>query len=210
MKADGGETKMKVGIGVAILGVVIAALVGGAAGAVIALRMQPERPSYAGMDLGVLNARKVVADEVVARAATISDEDGAAVRIGPDGIRASGAVSAASVRARTILGENLMAVSNPGESDLRHSRIYAELAASARTGGVLVLRNREAVLVPARGKAKEGSALCLGQDRNGAPSIYVQDLARGSGGVEFIYHPALSGKEKSSAGNAGEEGAPAP
>jgi hypothetical protein len=109
-------------------------------------------------------------------------------RMSSDGtVVATGGVVAHQVRGDLVIGRSLVASLNPTKDSLENQQIAGEMSATADRGGLLVLRNQEANLCPAKGPVSRGYETFLGFDKDkGTPSIYTQDIAQGPMGQSFF------------------------
>jgi hypothetical protein len=152
-------------------------LVGGMAGHwVIPSSLDPKTATF--------ETVRVTKDLIVAPDATTDK----GCRIAAEGtITATGGLVANQIRGNLVVGRSILATLNATQQSLDQQQIAVEMTANADRGGELVIRNREGLLCPAAGPAKQGFETFIGFDKtNHSPAIFMQNNGQGDAGRAFV------------------------
>lgn len=170
---------------------VLSAIIGGATGAILSHTTLSYADSKDKVKFGEIEADKITARLVSADVFVSEDEkEGIKCYISKGEIYASKRIIGAHIKGTYIVGGHVLIASNPVATNLNDHKIYIELAAMPETGGVIVIRNKDGVLVLGKGRVETGNATAIGYDRNGSPIMYLHDMKMGDAGMKFIYGSA--------------------
>ncbi len=178
----------------------VSALIGGLVGAGGAIYAgaggaMPDELSVKSITADRITAKQVVADEVLSQ----DDTQGVLCRISKGSIQASHTITAGNLKAQSLIGKNVLLVSDPVGTDLKDHHIFIELAANPRTGGVIVIRNKDGVLIPAQGPVEKGHAIVMGFDQRALPTMYAHDISKGQEGFAHLIRSVVSTEPQAAA-----------
>jgi hypothetical protein len=179
-----------------IIVAVVSAVIGGIAGAICSGGV-PEDAKFKSITVDKIKAKeissgKVQGDEIV----SVGENEQIRASLMKGNIIASKNIIGGNIKAKRIVGQNIFAAVNPIQ-DFNKLNILAELSASPKSGGKLVVLNPAGVYVPEKGATKKGFLIFAGFDEQyKAPMLYTQDIAQGGKGTVHIIKRVLQKTDK--------------
>lgn len=172
--------------------VILATIFGGIAGAIVSCYLLPgqnsanqglpDKVKFTEIEADKITANRVTANIIVSK----GTDNGIICRMANGEIQASKTITAASIKGNYLVGNRVLVASNPVAASLQDHKIYIELAAIQESGGLLIVRDKESALVPAKGGINTGHTIVIGYDKHGAPVIYSHDIKKGKDGRTFL------------------------